>query len=192
MIATENFAQVEISAIEELLDWLATHHGREDSVWLITHKKSTPEKYVSRDEVLDALIAFGWIDGVRRKLDEMRTMQLISPRRQKAWAKTYKDRAARLEAEGKMQDPGRRAIAEAKASGLWSASEDVDALIVPPDLQAALDAHPHAAGRFAGFAPSYIRNVLRWLNLAKTTATREKRLKEIAARAARGEKVPQF
>jgi hypothetical protein len=67
--------------------------------------------------VLDELIAFGWIDGLRRKLEDARTMQLISPRRQQAWAQTYEDRAARLEAEGRMHLAGLTAIAVAKAAG---------------------------------------------------------------------------
>ncbi|MEL6721013.1 MAG: hypothetical protein AAFO82_09695 [Bacteroidota bacterium] len=53
-------------------------------------KKVEPDKYVSREEVLDELICFGWIDGIRRKLDDKRTMQLISPRRVTHWSKPTK------------------------------------------------------------------------------------------------------
>ena len=74
-------------------------------------------------EVLDALIAFGWIDGRRMKLDEERTMQLIAPRQEHPnlslhGAKTYIQRAERLEflGEGRMQESGRAAIQQAKAS----------------------------------------------------------------------------
>ena len=81
MIKTENFDQVEIASAEELRSWLLDHHQQSESVWLVTYKKSIPGKYVSRWEVLDELLCFGWIDGIRRKLDESRTMQLISPRK---------------------------------------------------------------------------------------------------------------
>ena len=84
-------------------------------------------------------MAFGWIDGIRRKLDDDRTMQLISPRKVQHWAKSYKDRAARLIEEGRMQAPGLASIEAGKASGLWSFMDDVDALIVPEDLRMALD-----------------------------------------------------
>ena len=53
-------------------------------------------------EVLDELICFGWIDGIRRKLDNERTMQLISPRKVEHWARTYKERAAKLIDERKI------------------------------------------------------------------------------------------
>lgn len=192
MIPTDGFAQVEVRSPTELRDWLATHHGQAESVWLVTWKKNPGAPYVSVAQVLDALIAFGWIDGIRRKLDDDRTMQLIAPRRQQVWAKTYKDRADRLIAEGRMMPAGLAAIAASQRDGLWDAMADVDALIIPPDLELALAAHPAAAERFAAAAPSYRRNVLRWIKTAKTAPTRDKRIAITVDHAGRGEKVPQM
>jgi uncharacterized protein YdeI (YjbR/CyaY-like superfamily) len=56
------------------------NHTQKEIIWLVTYKTSA-EKYVSIDEVLDELLCFGWIDGIRRKLDLDRTMQLIAPRK---------------------------------------------------------------------------------------------------------------
>lgn len=77
MIKTENFNKVPIKSQEDLRAWLMANHQQEESIWLVTYKKSVPDFYVSRWEVLDELICFGWIDGIRRKLDENKTMQLI-------------------------------------------------------------------------------------------------------------------
>ncbi|MFN4099185.1 MAG: YdeI/OmpD-associated family protein, partial [Pararhodobacter sp.] len=99
----DRFRQIEVHSEAALWDWLAAHHGQPDSVWLVTWKAAHRDLFVSREAVLDALIAYGWIDGRRMKLDDSRTMQLISPRRQQAWAQSYKARAARLEAEGRMK-----------------------------------------------------------------------------------------
>ena len=191
MAQGEHLEQVEVASTQELWDWLALNHGRSESVWLVTWKAADRARYVSRDAVLDALIAYGWIDGRRKVLDDRRTMQLIGPRKQKAWAQTYKDRAARLMDEGRMQPPGLRAIEEAKAAGLWDASAAVDALVVPDDLRTALDQSGGAAF-FDAAAPSYRRNVLRWIAGAKKPETRAKRVGELAARSAAGEKVPQY
>ncbi len=191
MIRTESFAEVAVESEAALWNWLSLHHEQLASVWLVTHMADQPG-YVSRDQVLDALVAFGWIDGLRRKRDDGRTMQLISPRKQQIWAETYKRRAARLIDEGRMQNPGVASIAAAKAAGLWDAFAHVDALVVPEDLQAALNEQATAATFFAASAPSYRRNVLRWLATAKTAPTRAKRIAEITAGAARGEKVPQY
>ena len=110
MIKTENFVKVEMGSSEELRAWLSAHQQQEESVWLVTYKKHVTDKYLSTSEVLDELLCFGWIDGIRRKLDADRTMQLIGPRRMQHWAKTYKDRAARLIEEGKMEPAGYQSI----------------------------------------------------------------------------------
>jgi uncharacterized protein YdeI (YjbR/CyaY-like superfamily) len=134
MISTERFKKIAVSSIDDLRTWLETHHQQGESVWLVTYKKSVPGKYVSRWEVLDELICFGWIDGMRRKLDDRRTMQLISPRRAEHWARTYKVRAAKLIESGRMHASGVGAIERSKSAGLWNFMEEVDNLIVPDDL----------------------------------------------------------
>lgn len=192
MIKTEHFEQVEVSSAAELRAWLEANHRQEASIWLVTNKKQTGARYVSREQVLDELLCFGWIDGLRRVLDDERTMQLISPRRHQRWAKSYKDRAARLIDQGRMHPAGLAAITESQRSGLWDAMDDVDALVVPDDLAAALAAYPPAAEHFPDFAPSYRRNVLRWIKLAKGPETRAKRIAQTAQRAARNEKIPQM
>jgi uncharacterized protein YdeI (YjbR/CyaY-like superfamily) len=192
MIPTEGFAQVEVRSAEELRAWLLAHHGQAESVWLVTWKKAPGAPYVSVQEVLDELIAFGWIDGLRRKRYDGRTMQLISPRRQQAWAASYKRRAERLEAEGRMHPAGRAAIAAARAAGRWDETAEVDALVVPEDLAAALSAQPVAEAFFAEAAPSYRRNVLRWLHGAKREGTRIARIMQIVEASGRREKLPQM
>jgi uncharacterized protein YdeI (YjbR/CyaY-like superfamily) len=134
----------------------------------VTCKKSVRARYVSTQQVLNQLAAQGWYDGVRRRLDDDRVMQLVSPSRTQPWAQSYKDRAERLLAEGRIHPGGRASVARAKASGAWGeAQRDVDALLVPDDLAAALAAHPPAAQEFADVPPSTRRNVLRWIASAK-------------------------
>ena len=192
MIGNDDFDKVDIASADDLWEWLNAHHSSADSVWLVTFKKAVPDKFVSTGQVLAALVAYGWIDGLRRKLDDERTMQLISRRKTEYWAKSYKDRAQALIADGRMQPAGLQAIEAGKASGLWNFMDDVDALIVPDDLRAALDETAGAASFFDNAAPSYRRNVLRWIKLAKTEPTRRKRLDQTATFSARGEKIPQM
>lgn len=192
MIPTDGFAQVEVRSAAELRDWLMAHHAQAESVWLVTWKKAPGAPFVSTDEVLDALVAFGWTDGLRRKRDDGRTMQLISPRRQQAWAESYKRRAARLEEAGLMHPAGQAAIAAAKQAGRWDETAEVDALLVPEDLDAALEAKPDAADYFHKAAPSYRRNVLRWLHGAKRAETRAARIVTIVNLSEQAKKVPQL
>ncbi|WP_306643265.1 YdeI/OmpD-associated family protein [Sanyastnella coralliicola] len=188
-IKTENFIQVECTSQEALRNWLLEHHQQEEAIWLVTYKKQEIEKYVSREEVLDELIAFGWIDGIRRKLDETKTMQLISPRRKQHWAKSYKERAARLIEVGSMHESGMQSIQRSKADGLWNFMDDVDNLVVPDDLRKALQTYDTAEAFFEQINDSSKRFVLRWVKLAKTDKTRQKRIQELALLSSRGEKL---
>jgi uncharacterized protein YdeI (YjbR/CyaY-like superfamily) len=190
MIQPENLAKVEISSQKELRSWLMKNHRQSASVWLLTYKKNEADKYVSRWEVLDELLCFGWIDGIRRKLDEKRTMQLISPRKAEHWAKSYKERAAKLIDEGRMHISGFAAMEAAKANGLWNFMDDVDNLIVPNDLAAELAKFTGATDFFDSINDASKRFVLRWVKLAKTAKTRISRIKKLAVLSAIGEKLP--
>jgi uncharacterized protein YdeI (YjbR/CyaY-like superfamily) len=80
MVTTKKFIQITIDSAIKLREWLQNNHKQQKSIWLVTCKKEVEEKYVSVSEILDELLCFGWIDGVRRKVDEQKTMQIISPR----------------------------------------------------------------------------------------------------------------
>jgi uncharacterized protein YdeI (YjbR/CyaY-like superfamily) len=182
-LAGDRFVEVEVTSEAELHKWLSTHHDQQDAVWLITYKKAAPNKYITHEQVLDQLIAYGWTDGIRRRIGDERSMQLISPRRTQPWAKSYKDRAERLIATNKMQVSGMESVEKAKATGMWDAMNDVDALLMPEDLAAALAQHEPAAHHFASFPVSTQRNILRWIASAKTEATRAKRIARTAVEA---------
>lgn len=182
-MSIEDLERVEVSSDQELRRWLNANHAQSESVWLVTFKKIIPEKYVSRDEVLDELTAFGWIDGVRSQVDDVRTMQLISPRKTKPWAKSYKLRATKLIAEGKMHTAGLAEVNQAIANGGWDEMGEVDELLVPDDLEQALSARGRAKEHFDAFPVSIRRNILRWIFSAKKPETRIKRITETVVEA---------
>jgi uncharacterized protein YdeI (YjbR/CyaY-like superfamily) len=190
MTKTENFDQIEVQSSSELRDWLLQNHTQKESVWLVTYKKEVPEKYVSVQEVLGELLCFGWIDGIRRKLDDKRTMQLIAPRKVEHWAKTYKERFAKLEEAGLVHQSGFDSVIASKKVGLWNFMDDVDNLIVPDDLQLALNNNQAAYLFFDGLSASNKRFVLRYLKLVKTDETRKKRIIQIVTLSAEGKKIP--
>lgn len=181
--------QIEIKDEQALWDWLELHHAQPASVLLVTYKAAMPAFYVSREAVLDALLAYGWIDGRRYVVDAGRTAQLIAPRGTQMWAQSYKDRIDALEAAGRMKPAGRAAVKAGRASGLWDFMADVDRLEVPEDLATALG---EVRIVWDGLAPSYRRNVLRWIKLAKTAPTRSKRIAQAAQATREGAKIPQM
>jgi len=190
VVETSRFEKVEVRSVTELHEWLLANHQQQDSVWLVTWKKSSGDRYVSRSDVLDELLCFGWIDGIARKLDDDRTMQLISPRRVRHWARSYKERVAILTAAGRLHESGVRSVEDGKKSGLWDFMDDVDDLILPGDLAVALADIPRAATYFANIPAASKRFTLRWLKLSKTEQTRAQRVVRIVQLSARQERLP--
>jgi uncharacterized protein YdeI (YjbR/CyaY-like superfamily) len=180
-MAGEHLERLEVASRGELRNWLAENHSKTESAWLVTWKKADPARHVPYDAVVEELLCFGWVDSLPRKLDDERSMLLISPRKAKSnWSKVNRDRVERLVASGLMQPSGLSLIEEAKARGTWEALDTVEALSVPGDLQTALAAVPDAAANFDAFPKSAKRGILEWILNAKQPATRAKRIEETA------------
>jgi len=177
--------------------WLEVNHCTSHGVWLVTPKRRTGPSTVSYDEAVEEALCFGWIDGAAGRADDGmggvdadRSMQWFAPRRPKStWARTNKERAARLEAAGLMAEAGRRAVEMARASGSWESLDAIDALVVPDDLAGALAGRPGAREHFDASSVSVRRSALAWVYQARRPATRASRVEQIAAIAGRGEPI---
>lgn len=184
----ENAETIEVRSRDELRAWLSANHGRAAGLWLVHHKKASPH-YLPMGEIVAECLCWGWVDSMSRGKDALRTMHWIAPRKPgSAWSRVNKGLVAEIEAAGLMAEPGRAAVAAAKADGSWTALDDVENLVVPPDLAAAFDAHPGARAHWEGFPRSARRAMLEWITTAKTAPTRARRIAETAAAAARNER----
>lgn len=174
-----------IRARPDLRAWLATNHATAKSVWLASYKKHHPD-YLAYEPQVEELLCWGWIDSVTRALDADRSMILIAPRNPKsAWSAINKAHVERARASGAMTPAGEAKIAAAQANGQWDFLNDVDALIAPDDLLAALDATVQRA--FWDAIPRSVkRGTLEWIKTAKTPETRQKRIKDMTDSAAQG------
>jgi uncharacterized protein YdeI (YjbR/CyaY-like superfamily) len=183
--ALEDAPEVEVASRADLRAWLAAHHARPSGVWLVTYRRADPDRYLPYDAIVEECLCFGWVDSLPRGKDAARTMLWIAPRKPGSnWSAANKDRVARLEAAGLMTDAGRRLVEIAKADGGWTRLDAVEALEVPPDLAAALDAAPPARTHWDAFPRSVRRGVLEWIVGAKRPATRAARIAETARLAA--------
>ena len=112
-------------------------------IWLVSYKKAAGERHLSYDDIVCEALCWGWIDSKARSLDELRSQLLLTPRKPASkWSRPNKIRVAELEASGRMAAPGRAVVEAAKASGTWTALDDVENLVEPAELKAALDATP--------------------------------------------------
>lgn len=173
--------------------WLIAHHATSSGVHLVSWRKPSGRTSVAYEEAVEEALCVGWIDSVAGRLDEERSLQWFSPRRSgSGWARSNKERVERLIAAGQMLPAGLAVIEEAKQNGTWSMLDDVENLVVPDDLAAALHAHPPAREYWDAFSRSSRRAVLVWLVQAKRPGTRARRIVETAENAAQNDVPPPF
>ena len=102
---------------------MKANHARETELWLKIHKRGSGLPSVTNAEALDVALCWGWIDGIRKALDETSFLQRYSPRRARSmWSQINRDHVARLTAEGRMTSYGLRQVDAAKADGRWDAA----------------------------------------------------------------------
>jgi uncharacterized protein YdeI (YjbR/CyaY-like superfamily) len=179
---------VEPQTVEEWSAWLAAHHDRGSGVWLVSRRRAADRAVSYEDCVVEAL-RWGWVDSTQKPVDEERTRMWFAPRRPvSVWTRPNKDRIARLEAEGRLESPGRAAVDAARANGNWTLMDAVDDRVVPDDLAAAFAARPGSRDHWDGFSPSAQKQMLAWIVTAKRDETRTLRVDATAEAAARGEK----
>ena len=164
---------------QEFREWLASNHDISEGIWLVFAKTNSELTSITYDEAVDEALCFGWIDSLARGLDEDWHMRIFTPRRLKSlWSKVNKKRIERLIQEGIMTEHGLQKIERAKKDGSWTIYDAVEDLIVPDDLQQALDEKPKAKENFEAFPPSSKKNILWWIISAKRQSTRDKRIAE--------------
>lgn len=177
MARLDDLPRVEVRSREELRHWLAANHEQSGSVWLITWKKVPDAPHVSYDTVVEEALCFGWIDSLPRRLDADRTMVLLSPRRPGSpWSALNKRRVERLIAAGRMADAGLERVAAARADGSWTVLDAAERLEIPHDLADALAGQEGAMARWEALPPSRRKGLLHQIALAKTDATRARRI----------------
>jgi uncharacterized protein YdeI (YjbR/CyaY-like superfamily) len=181
--------EVEVASRAELRDWLTAHAGDGTGVWLVTWKTAAGARHVPYSEVVDECLSFGWVDSLPRTKDAERSMLWISPRRPGSnWSRVNKDKVARLTAAGLMTERGLAIVRQAQADGSWTALDDVENLVVPPDLGAALDGQDGARAVWDGFPRSVRRGALEQLLNARRPETRAARIATILDAISAGER----
>ncbi|WP_437818240.1 YdeI/OmpD-associated family protein [Sorangium sp. So ce1078] len=178
----------------ELEAWLAANHAQETELWLRIYKKDSGVPTVTLAQALDVALCWGWIDGIRKALDERSYLQRYTPRRARSvWSQINRDHIARLTAAGRMTPHGQRQVDAAKADGRWDAAyapirratEDT----LPDDLRAAIEANPRARKTFQTLGRQNLFALAFRTNNMKTPAGRAKKIADLVAMLARGETI---
>lgn len=176
--------EVQLNTVEGLQRWLAANHDTSRGIWLVAWRPHTGRERIAYDDLVELCLCYGWIDSTIRTVDDQRNAQRLTPRRPgSAWSAINKERLTRLEAADRILPPGYAAIDRAKMDGSFWFLDDVEALVVPPDLVAALG---EDLARFEGLSPGRRKQALFWIKLAKRESTRTDRIRQIADAAGEG------
>jgi uncharacterized protein YdeI (YjbR/CyaY-like superfamily) len=181
--------QLHVEDVEQWRSWLRDNADRGTGVWLVSWKRATGRPAVTYEQAIEEALAVGWVDSTAGTLDDQRSMLWFAPRKRRSgWSRPNKERLARLEQDGRMQERGRAVVAEAKRDGSWTLLDDVEDLVVPPDLEAAFRERPGSREQWEAFPRSVKRAQLEQVVLAKRPETRARRIAAVADGAARGER----
>ena len=177
---TETIGSFTPQSREEWRQWLTSNHDKAKSVYLVFFKKHSGIITLSYDDAVEEALNFGWIDGRTNKLDEKRYLIKFSRRLPgSTWAKSNKERVARLIKQGQMTEAGLKVIERAKKDGSWDSLNDLENLVLPGDLEAAIRADKKAWENYLKLNPSVTKQVLWWLYGAKREQTRAARIQHI-------------
>ena len=167
---------------KEWYDWLLKNHNTSLGVYLIFYKIETKISSMRWEEAVKVALCFGWIDSTVKSLGNGKRQQYFSPRKPKSvWSRVNKNYIKELSAQKLLHESGITSIKIAKENGSWTLLDDVENLIIPKDLQKAFNKNPEAYSNYKNFAPSYKKNYLYWLFLAKRELTRTTRIEKIIA-----------
>jgi uncharacterized protein YdeI (YjbR/CyaY-like superfamily) len=171
--------------------WLDEHHEASDGIWIKFAKKASGIATVTYKEVLPVALAYGWIDGQVKRIDDDWYRQRWTPRRARSvWSKINRVAAEAMIERGEMKPAGLREVERAKADGRWERAYDSPTTAtVPDDLRAALDADPAAAAFFAGLDSNNRYAILHRIQGAKKPETRANRIAKFVEMCGRGETV---
>ena len=164
--------------------WLKKNHQSEQSVWLVYYTKKSKIPSLSWSEAVDEALCFGWIDSTKKTIDEFSYIQFFSKRKPKSiWSKVNKEKVKLLIENGLMTKAGYESIETAKQNGSWVILDEVEALIIPDDLDQEFKKHKGSKDYFLSLSKSAQKIMLSWIVLAKLPETRQKRIDEIAESA---------
>lgn len=146
----ESEESLEFADAESWDAWLTAHAEQQGSAWLRIAKSRSTLPLIAIADAGDVALCHGWIDGHRKGLDDDSFLQRYSRRRPRSsWSRVNVDRAEALIAASRMRPAGFAEIEAARADGRWAAAyESQSTAETPPDLAAALAAHPRAAAAF--------------------------------------------
>jgi uncharacterized protein YdeI (YjbR/CyaY-like superfamily) len=172
--------EVYVQTRDEWRNWLSENHNKESGIWLIFFKKETGKASLEYEDAIEEALCFGWIDSIIKKLDDQRYARKFTPRKvDSRWSNSNKKRVLKMIEHNRMTPVGMAKIEAAKRSGLWDKPDRPQiSFELPEILSNALAKNKRAKDFFEQLAPTYQKQYIGWIQIAKQQKTKEQRVKE--------------
>lgn len=179
------------SSREEWRAWLQQNHACASEIWLVYFKKHTGKPTVGYAESVEEALCFGWVDGLKKRIDEDRYAHRFSPRKAKSkWTPLNIQRARKMIEAGKMTEAGLVSFRQRlEYDEKFLQARTQKKLELPAEMEAAIKLNKAAWNNFKQLAPGYRKQYVGWLVSAKKPATRTRRLEEALRLLARNKKL---
>ena len=173
----------------DLRAWLEANHATETEAWVGSHRRATGRPGLTWPQIVDEVLCFGWIDGLRKGLGTDSWAIRITPRKRRSnWSAVNVRRVPELTAEGRMTPAGLRAF-EARDPNKVPYSYEAGSIELDAAFEARLRANVAAWTWFSAQSPSYRRTSGHWVMSPKREETRLRRLETLIEDSALGRRV---
>jgi uncharacterized protein YdeI (YjbR/CyaY-like superfamily) len=170
--------------------WLLRYHDSKAELWVGYYKKETRRRSITWPESVEEALCFGWIDGVRKAIDEISYAIRFTPRRKTSvWSAINIRNVRRLIETGRMQTPGLRAFEARHAHRCEIYSYEQRPQELPEALMAVMRKNKLAWKFFQAQPAGYRRQMTWWVVSAKTEPTQKKRLAQLIAISAQEQRL---
>ncbi len=173
----------------EFRAWLEAHHDQASELWVGFYKKGSGVPSITWPESVDEALCFGWIDGIRKSLDEERYVIRFTPRKPKSnWSNVNIKRVAELTKLGRMTPAGLKAFEERDTKRDYS-YEETRSRSFTPEQEKTFRANKKAWTFFEQQPPGYRKTLIYWVTSAKKEETQKARLEKLIAECAAGRRL---
>jgi len=166
---------------KEWRKWLEKNYKKATEIYLVYYKTSTGKESITWEESVEEALCFGWIDGVRKSIDEEQyTIRFTERKPSSIWSLVNTKKAEKMIAEGKMLPEGMAKIEHAKQNGQWGKAYSMKGETeLPEDFAKALKKNKKAREYFDSLSPSNKFTYVYQINAVKKPEGRAERIKKV-------------
>ncbi len=172
-------------------DWLNQHHANEEVLWVGYYKVATGKPSITWEESVREALCFGWIDGLRKTIDDERYRIRFSPRKPESnWSFKNIAMIEELLKQGRVSPAGLKVYEKRKKSKTGNASYERQKFKLKQEYEDQIKSNGTAWKFFRELAPGYTRQSVHWVMSAKREETRQRRLRILIESCEAGQKIP--